>query len=362
MSNKNSDKNPIALVLEHIFVDGLSGMALGLFATLIIGTISEQIGNLIGGNIGDTIIVLSKIAKVSMGAGIGVGVASKFGCTPLLTVSAAVCGTIGAFAAPILSGNIVNGSVITLSGVGEPLGAFIASFAAIEIGRLIAGKTKMDIILTPIITIATGSITGILIGPPISRFMKFLGELINFNVEKSPVIGGIIVAVLMGIALTLPISSAAIGISLGLSGLAAGAATVGCCAQMIGFAVSSYKENKISGLISQGIGTSMIQMPNIMKNILIWIPPTVASLVLGPISTTLIKITSNSVGSGMGTSGLVGIISSFQVMVEGGENPVIVIIKIMVMCIIAPAVISLLISTLLRKIGWIKSGDMKLEI
>lgn len=352
-------------IFNHIFIDGLSGMALGLFATLIIGTISEQVGNLVcefSQSIGTLIILVSKIAKVLMGIGIGVGVASKFNCTPLLTVSAGVCGMVGGFASKILAGTILTEGVITLAGVGEPLGAFVAAFVGIEIGKLVAGKTKMDIILTPIVAISSGSTVGLLMGPPISKLMTFIGELINFNVEQYPVIGGIIVSVLMGLALTLPISSAAIGVTLGLSGLAAGAATVGCCAQMIGFAVSSYRENKFSGLISQGIGTSMIQMPNIVKNIRIWIPATTASLILGPISSAILKMTSNAVGSGMGTSGLVGPISTFQVMTANAENPLIVMIEIIIMYFIAPAVISLSVSEFLRKIKWIKPGDMKLNV
>ena len=349
-------------VSEHIFIDGLSGMALGLFSTLIIGTITEQIGLLIGGSIGNTVVLISKVAKVLMGIGIGIGVACKFKCSPLLTVSAGVCGMIGGFASKILSGEILTGSIITLAGVGEPLGAFIAALAGIEVGKLVAGKTKLDIILTPLVTITSGSIIGLLMGPPISGFMTFIGELINFNVERSPILGGIIVSVLMGIALTLPISSAAIGVSLGLSGLAAGAATVGCCAQMIGFAVASYRENKLGGLIAQGIGTSMIQMPNIVRNIRIWIPATAASAILGPISSAALGMTSNAVGSGMGTSGLVGVISAFQVMTAAGTDTAVVLIEIIIMYFLAPAAISLAVSELLRKIGWIKHGDMKLDV
>lgn len=349
-------------VLEHIFIDGLSGMALGLFSTLIIGTITEQIGTLIGGQAGTIIILVSKVAKVLMGIGIGIGVACKFKCTPLLTVAAGVCGMVGGFASKIISGAILTDNVITLAGVGEPLGAFVAALVGIEVGKLVAGKTKMDIIVTPLVTIVCGSVVGLVMGPPISQFMTFIGGLINFNVEKSPIIGGIIVSVLMGLALTLPISSAAIGVSLGLSGLAAGAATVGCCAQMIGFAVASYRENKFGGLIAQGVGTSMIQMPNIVRNIKIWIPATVASAILGPISSAVLGMTSNAVGSGMGTSGLVGVISAFQVMTAGGQSVVVTLVQVIIMYFIAPAAISLAVSELLRKLGWIKAGDMKLDI
>lgn len=361
MKTKNVLKS-VKAVMNHIFIDGLSGMALGLFSTLIIGTITEQIGTFIGGNIGTMIVLISKVAKVLMGIGIGVGVATKFKCTPLLTVSAGVCGMVGGFASKILNGTILTDGIITLAGVGEPLGAFIAALVGIEVGKLVAGKTKLDIILTPLVTIFSGSVVGLLMGPPISSFMTFVGSIINFNVDKYPVVGGLIVSVLMGIALTLPISSAAIGVSLGLTGLAAGAATVGCAAQMVGFAVASYRENKLGGLIAQGVGTSMIQMPNIVKNIRIWIPATVASAILGPISSAVLKMTSNAVGSGMGTSGLVGQISMFQVMTAEGVGTVIVLIEILIMHFIAPAVIAFGVSELLRKIGWIKKDDMKLDI
>lgn len=360
--NKNKFFTVVKKVCEHIFIDGLSGMALGLFSTLIIGTITEQVGIFIGGSIGNMIVLVSKMAKVLMGIGIGIGVACKFKCPPLLTVSAGVCGMVGGFASKIISGAVLTDNIITLAGVGEPLGAFAAALVGIEVGKLVCGKTKLDIILTPLVTIASGSAAGLLLGPPISGFMTVIGELINFNVEKSPILGGIIVAVLMGIALTLPISSAAIGVSLGLSGLAAGAATAGCCAQMIGFAVASYRENKLGGLISQGIGTSMIQMPNIVKNIRIWVPATAASAILGPISSAVLGMTSNAVGSGMGTSGFVGVISAFQVMVTSGSSTVTVLAEIIVMYFLAPAAISLVISELMRKAGLIKFGDMKLDI
>ena len=349
-------------VLEHIFIDGLSGMAIGLFSTLIIGTITEQIGVLIGGSFGGLIVTVSKVAKALMGIGIGVGVAAKFGCTPLLTVSGGVCGMIGGFASKILDGSILSEGVLTLAGVGEPLGAFIGALVGIEIGRLIAGKTKMDIILTPLVTIISGSVVGLLMGPPISKLMSFIGMLININVDKYPILGGIVVSALMGLALTLPISSAAIGVTLGLSGLAAGAATVGCCAQMIGFAVSSYRENKFGGLVAQGLGTSMIQMPNIVRNVKVWIPPTLTSIILAPFSTAVLHMQSNHVGSGMGTSGLVGPISTFQVMTGAGTSTIVVLIEILVMYFIAPAALSLLFSELLRKFGWIKKDDLKLDV
>ena len=218
----------------------------------------------------------------------------------------------------------------------------------------------MDIILVPIFTIMIGGAVGLLVGPPISNFMLALGELINWAVDKQPVIMGILVSVLMGMILTLPISSAALAIILNLSGLAGGAATVGCCANMVGFAVASFKENGISGLISQGLGTSMLQVPNIMKKPIIWIPAIIASAILGPISTAVLHMTNNASGAGMGTAGLVGQLMTWQDM-SGTENGVELIIKIILLHFILPGVIAWITSYLMRKKGLIKDGDMKLE-
>lgn len=354
-------KEKLKTVLKHIFVDGLTGMSWGLFCTLIIGLIIEQIGLLIGGEIGNTIVVIGKVCASLTGAGIGVGVAMKYKAPPLVVISSAVAGLIGAFASKILAGTVYANSVVTLAGPGEPLGAFIASLVGIELGKLISGKTKVDIILVPIVTIMAGGIIGLLVGPTISNFMTALGELINWSVEKQPIIMGILVSVLMGIILTLPISSAAISIILNLSGIAAGAATVGCCANMIGFAVASFRENKWGGLIAQGIGTSMIQIGNIMKKPIIWLPAIIASAILGPISTTLIKISSNASGGGMGTAGLVGPIMAWQTMIEN-ETVIIVFIKIALMCFVLPALIAWIVSAIMRKKELIRDGDMKLEL
>jgi uncharacterized membrane protein len=193
--------------------------------------------------------------------------------------------------------------------------------------------------------------------------MTWLGSLVNVNVNAHPVIGGIIVSVLMGIFLTLPISSAAIGISMGISGIAAGAATIGCCCNMVGFAVASYRENKFGGLIAQGIGTSMIQMPNIVKHPIIWLPAIISSAVLAPISTAVLHMQSSPIGSGMGSSGLVGQIAQFQTMVgDNGASPVITLIEILVMDFLLPAAITLAISEFMRKKGFIKNGDMLLDV
>lgn len=347
-------------LLKKIFIEGLTGMAWGLFATLIIGLILTQIGGFIPNKIGNLIVTIGKIASSLTGAGIGIGVATKFKSGSYVTVSAAIAGMVGAFATKILASEVfTNSGAIVFMGPGEPLGAFIASIIGITIGNLINGKTKVDIILVPLATILSGSIIGLLVGPTISNIMISLGNIINWSVERQPIIMGILVSVIMGMILTLPISSAAISIILNLSGLAAGAATVGCCANMIGFAVASYKENKLGGLISQGIGTSMLQVPNIMKKPVIWLPAIVASAILGPISTVVFKMTNNASGAGMGTSGLVGQFMTWETMSKL-EDPIMLLIKILLLHFILPAVISWIVSYFLRKKGIIKDGDMKL--
>lgn len=246
------------------------------------------------------------------------------------------------------------------AGPGEPLGAFIAAYVGIFFGHLVAGKTKVDILVTPIVAIGSGAAVGLLLGPPISGFMAWLGSLINWGTEQQPFLMGIIVSVLMGMILTLPISSAALGIILNLSGLAAGAATVGCCCNMVGFAVASYRENKIGGLLAQGIGTSMLQVPNIVRKPVIWLPAILSSAVLGPVGTMVLHMTSNATGSGMGTAGLVGQIMTWQTMIQT-EPGMVVLIKILLIQIILPAIVTLGISEFMRKKQWIKFGDMKLE-
>ncbi|WP_083638375.1 PTS transporter subunit IIC [Anaerostipes sp. 494a] len=349
-------------LLRRIFIDGLSGMALGLFSTLIIGTILEQIGSFVGGDIGNTVVAIAAVAKALTGAGIGVGVASRFKETPLVCASAATAGMIGAFASKLMSGSVVIKSGVLLSGPGEPLGAFVAAYMGIELGRLLVGRTKLDIILTPMITILAGGFAGLMIGPYISDFMKQIGEMIQWGTQQQPFLMGIIVSVLMGVCLTLPISSAALGVILNLSGIAAGAATVGCCSQMIGFAVASFRENKVGGLLAQGIGTSMLQMPNIIRKPWIWIPPILTSAILGPVSTVILKMTNNAIGSGMGTAGLVGPIMAYKTMLAEGTSAGAAAAMILIMHIIAPAFLTYFISEAMRRAGIIKSGDMKLDI
>lgn len=348
-------------LLNHIFIDGLSGMALGLFSTLIVGTIIQQIGLLINGTIGNYLFLIGKVAASVTGAGIGCGVAYKFKESPLVTLSAGVTGMVGAFASKLIANTILVEGVIQYAGPGEPLGAFIAAFVGIELGHLVSGKTKVDILITPIISIISGSLAGLLIGPPISGFMSWLGSLINWGTEQQPFLMGIVVSVLMGMILTLPISSAALGIILDLQGLAAGAAVVGCCANMVGFAVASYKENRLGGLLAQGLGTSMLQIPNIVRKPVIWLPIILTSAVLGPISTLVFHMTSNATGSGMGSAGLVGQIMTYQTMIKT-TNTTIVLAEIIVMHFIFPAILAFFFTNMMKKWGWIKNGDMKLEV
>lgn len=352
----------IKRVFSYIFVDGLSGMALGLFATLILGTMIQQVGMLIGGQIGSFFLLAASVAKGLTGIGIGVGVACKYKDDILVTVSAGAAAMCGSFAQKIIEGTIVQDSALVLSGPGEPLGAFLAAMTAVTIGRMVSGKTRLDILVTPLITFLSGAFIGVLAGPPISRFTGWIGVLIESGTKQQPFLMGVLVSVLMGICLTLPISSAAIGVILNLSGLPAGAATAGCCAQMVGFAVASYEDNKMGGLLAQGLGTSMLQMPNIVKKPIIWIPPILTSAILGPVSTVVLKMTSNATGSGMGTAGLVGPIMCYQTMVGEGMPATLVLIEIAVMYVIAPALLTLIFTNFMKNHGFIKPGDMKLPV
>lgn len=348
--------------LKELFIDGLSGMATGLFATLIIGTIIQQIGLFIPGVVGDYLYIIGKVAAAITGAGIGASVAAKLNASPLVVISSATAGMVGAFASKIIAGAVLTDGVMVLASVGEPLGAYIAAMVCVYIGRLVSGKTKVDILITPFCCIIDGSTVGLLIGPPISEFMSWLGSIINWGTEQAPFLMGVIVSVVMGMVLTLPISSAALGIILGLNGIAAGAATVGCCANMVGFAVASYKENGVNGLLAQGLGTSMLQISNIVKKPLIWLPAIITSAILGPVSTLVFKMTNNATGSGMGTAGLVGQINAYQTMVSEGVEPGFVLFEILLMHFVLPAVLTYGIAEAMRKAKLIKHGDMKLDV
>lgn len=332
-------KKGVNISAKIYFIDTLSAMAMGLFCSLLVGTILNTIGTQFNIEILSTTIW--DAAKLMTGPAIAVAVAHALKAPALVIYSSIITGYIG---------NEMGGAV----------GAWFAGIIAIEIGKLVAGETKVDILVTPICTILMGTLAAITIGPILSKVMIKLGELVMLATEMRPFFMGIVVSVIVGMVLTLPISSAALCMMIGLSGLAGGAATAGCSAQMIGFAVMSYKENGIGGLISQWLGTSMLQIPNIIKNWKIWIPPTVAAAITGPISSVVFKMTNIPIGSGMGTSGLVGQIGTITSMTADGVMPSKIYLSIALVHIILPAIISLLLCNLLKSIGWIKEGDLKL--
>ncbi|MCM3714985.1 PTS transporter subunit IIC [Halalkalibacter oceani] len=332
----------ISLSWRTYFITALSYMALGLFASLIIGliirTAGEQISLFWLPAFGGWLEEVGALTMSMMGPAIAVAVAYGLKAPRLVIFAAIISGAAGAE-------------------LGGPAGAFVAAVISTECGKLVSQETKLDIIVTPFVTIMTGFLAASVIGPWIQLGMQQFGYLIMWGTEQQPIMMGIIVATLMGLALTAPISSAALAIMLELEGIAAGAATVGCAAQMVGFAVSSYRENGWSGLISLGIGTSMLQVPNVVKNPLILIPPTAAGVVLAPFATVFFQMTNNAAGAGMGTSGLVGPIMTFTDMGFSAN----IFIAIIVLYFIGPALISLPISEWMRRKGYIKAGDMKIE-
>lgn len=327
--------------LKRYFVDAMSFMALGLFSSLIVGLIISQLAKIphleILASFSGVLSASSPVVGGAIGAAIAYGLKSK----PLVIFS---CIAVGAFGYEL----------------GGPVGAYVSAVVANEIASLVAGKTKIDIVVTPIIAIVTGGFVSTFVGPYLSDFMTGFGEIINKATQLHPLPMGITVSVLMGLALTAPISSAAIAIMLGLDGIAAGAAAVGCAAQMVGFAVTSFKANGVGGLISQGVGTSMLQFANIMKHPQIVIAPTLAGAILGPVSTCVLKMTNTPTGAGMGTSGLVGQFGAYSAMSESfGELKS--VLFILVMHFIAPALLSLLIHLALKKLGIVKDEHLKLD-
>jgi uncharacterized membrane protein len=310
-------------------------MALGLFSSLIIGLIVRTAGQQLGIAF---LTDMGQLAMSLMGPAIGVAVAYGLGAPRFVLFASVVTGAAGAQ-------------------LGGPAGSFAAALLGVEFGKLISQETKLDIIITPFVTIAVGYLVAVFIGPGINRAMLGLGDMIMWATVQQPFVMGILVATLMGLALTAPISSAAIAIMLGLEGVAAGAATVGCAAQMVGFAVASFRENGISGLVSQGLGTSMLQIGNIVKNPRILLPPTIAGMILAPFATVMFKMVNIPEGAGMGTSGLVGQIMTFSVMgFSWGTLAIVAMLHF-----VGPAVISLIVSEAMRKAGWIRFGDMKIE-
>ena len=321
--------------------DALSHMAFGLFCSLILGLIIGQIAKIPGLDfltfISDALSAKSPI----VGACIGLAIAYGLSCAPLVIISSAVAGALG-------------------YQFGGPVGAYVSVIIASKVGMLVSKKTPVDIILTPLVTIVVGGLIAKYCCSPINDFMLYLGSVINEATKLSPFLMGVTVSVLVGCCLTLPISSVAICVMLGIDGLAAGAATAGCCAQMVGFAVISFKDNGLGGLLSQGLGTSMLQIGNIVRKPAIWIAPTLSSAILGPVSTLWFKMTNSALGAGMGTSGLVGPLATFAAMSEAGAAPGLLIAKILILHFAAPALIALGIHLIMVKAGMVKAGDMKL--
>ena len=345
-------RKDIEISAKRYLQDALSAMALGLFGSLLIGVIFDTLGtqtaNLFGDNAVSAFCVeIGGIAKTYMGAAIGVAVAWSLKAPPLVLFTSVVTGMMGA---------TMTGFGIDVAG--GPAGAFVAVALGTEFGKMVSKETKVDILVTPAVTLIMGGIGAKLIGPAIGWCMLKLGDLIMTATEWQPFVFGIVISVVVGLALTAPISSAALCIMLDLSGLAAGAATVGCCAQMVGFAVASYKENGVGGLVAQGLGTSMLQISNIIKNPWILRPATLAGAIVGPISTCLLKMTNIPVGAGMGTSGLVGQIGTFTDMGFTLET----LWKVLLIQIVLPAVLTILIDQVLRRTGKIKDGDYKLDL
>lgn len=329
-------------IFKKYIVDAMSHMAMGLFCSLILGLIISQIARIPGLDFLDFIAEALSSTSPLIGACIGLAMASGMSCAPLVTISSAITGALG-------------------YQFGGPVGAYLSVILGAEIGMLFSKKTPVDIILTPLVTIVCGGLFARYCCSPINDFMLYLGAVINDATQLSPFLMGITVSVLVGCALTLPISSVAICVMLGIDGLAAGAATVGCCAQMVGFAVISYKDNGVGGLLSQGVGTSMLQIGNIMKKPVIWLAPTLTSAILGPVSTVWLEMTNNSLGAGMGTSGLVGPLATYATMSPEADSIGMLIAKILCLYFIAPAIISLGLNAIMTRLGWIKPGDMKLN-
>lgn len=331
-------------------IDAMGAMAQGLFASLLIGTILKTLGEQIGiAMLVDAGVYASSVAGPAMAASIGYALNAP----PLVLFSLIAMG----------------GAANTLGGAGGPLAVYFIAIFAAEVGKLVSKETKVDIIVTPALTILTGVGLALLFAPTIGAAASAVGNVIMWATELQPLLMGVVVSVLVGVALTLPISSAAICAALSLTGLAGGAAVAGCCAQMIGFAVMSFKENGVGGLVSQGVGTSMLQLPNIIKNPRVWLPPTIAAAITGPLATCVFHLQMNgpAVSSGMGTCGLVGqigIYTGWVADVASGAKAAITPfdwIGLVLVCFVLPAVLTLLIAAPMRKRGWIKDGDLKLN-
>jgi len=359
-------KKDIVITLQRYGIDALGAMAQGLFCTLLVGTILNTIGQQFGIAFLNQVIVsigqgegamhytIGGLASAMVGPGIAVAIGVALHCPNLVLFSLIPVG----FAAN------------AMGGAGGPLAVFFVTIVAAECGKLVSKETRVDILVTPIVTVLVGIGVAALIAEPIGSAARSVGIAIMWATELHPFFMGILVSAIIGIALTLPISSAAICAAFGLTGLAGGAAVAGCCAQMIGFAVMSFRENRWGGLVAQGVGTSMLQMPNIVKNPKIWIPPTLASMITGPIATCIFKLQMNGspVSSGMGTCGFVGQIGVYTGWlsdIAAGTKAAITAmdwVGLVLICFVLPAILSYVFCEVLRKTGWIKEGDLKLDL
>ena len=339
-------------------IDALGAMAQGLFCTLLVGTILDTIGQQFSIPFLNAIITgtytIGGLCKAMVGVGIAVAIGYALHCPPLVLFSLIPVG----FASN------------AMGGAGGPLAVYFVVIVASEFGKLVSKETKIDILVTPIVTILVGIGFAALVAKPIGTAASAVGDFVKWATVLQPFWMGMLVSAVIGIALTLPISSAAICAALGLTGLAGGAAVAGCCAQMVGFAVMSFRENRWGGLVAQGIGTSMLQMPNIVKNPRIWIPPTLASMITGPLATCLFKLEMNGapVSSGMGTCGFVGQIGVYTGWVNDVSSGAKAAISAMdwfglaLICFVLPGLLSWIFCELLRHWGWIKENDLKLDL
>ena len=359
-------RKDIRITLQRYGIDALGAMAQGLFCTLLVGTILNTLGQQFGiGFLQETVVTLKQgnneigytvggLASAMVGPGMAVAIGYALRCPPLVLFSMIPVG---------FTANAMGGS-------GGPLSVYFIAIIAAEFGKAISKETKVDILVTPIVTILVGIFAAKLIAAPIGAAAAAVGDFVKWATVLQPFWMGILVSVAVGIALTLPISSAAICAALGLTGLAGGAAVAGCCAQMVGFAVMSFRENRWSGLIAQGVGTSMLQMPNIVKNPKIWLPPILASAITGPIATCIFRLEMNgaAVNSGMGTCGFcgqLGIWTGWVSDIAAGAKPAITgfdWLGLILICFVLPALLSTGFCILLRKIGWIKENDLKLHL
>lgn len=341
----------VTLSPKVYFIDAMGSMAMGLFASLLISTIFSTLAAWTGWELLEQ---ASSFCQSVTGAVLGVSVAYALNAPALVLFSAAAVG----YAGNGLGGTfIIAGAEKALTA--GPAGAFVAVLVAVELGKLVSRSTRVDILVTPVVTVLSGLLVAKLVCPVIAYAMYGIGSFVNTAAEMRPFIMGIIISVVVGMVLTLPISSAALCAMIGISGLAGGAATAGCCAQMVGFAVISFRENGWGGLAAQGLGTSMLQMGNICKKPAIWIAPTLAATVTGPIATLVFRLECEGVSAGMGTCGLVGPLGIISAMGVGSAK---MWIGMALVCFVLPAVLSFAFNELLRKAGIVKDGDMKLNL